>query len=206
MYKSSSQDNRRAYHSINRVLQQSHCSQSQFFQGLLFRTLERCFEILPFFICYIWLISVVNIPLNDASLDANYQYCDISSLQDTLQFFIFSLLIFFICQLIFSYLGQRQSFLGSYKIIKTYRQNLIDKVRQLPLGTLSRYRSGQLADILTDDIKRVESIFTHLAADLFSAIATPIILLIMLIFIDWKLAFVLVIGVPFAWLFSALVR
>ncbi len=103
-------------------------------------------------------------------------------------FFSLILVVLFFVQLIFAYLGQRQSFLGSYLIIKNYRERLINRVRQLPLGSLYQYRSGQLAEVLTQDIKRIESIFTHVAADVFSAVVAPLIWLIILLWFDWLLA------------------
>lgn len=179
--------------SVERVIYQSACSARQFYWGLVWRVLERGFEVLPFLLCYFWLNQVFSVDVTVAEKavieTANIEVAGV---------FACLLFITFICQLICSYLGQQQSFLGSYRIMAAYREQLIDRVRQLPLGSLYQYRSGQLADILTDDVKRIESIFTHLAADLFSAALMPLILLFGLLWLDWRLSLSLIIGLPLA--------
>ena len=176
--------------SIERVIRHSGCSARQFYWGLALRALERCFEMLPLLLCYVWLDSVLFGGMDAAS--------DTSSYQHTVWVFALALLAVFLCQLLCSWLGQRQSFMGSYRIMEGYRERLIDRVRQLPLGRLYQYRAGQLSDVLTDDVKRVESIFTHIAADVFAAAVAPLLVLMGLIWVDWVLAVSLVIGLPVA--------
>ena len=73
-----------------------------------------------------------------------------------------------------------------------------DNTNSGQLGNLYQYRSGQLAEILTQDIKRIESIFTHIAADVFSATVAPLCWFLGLLWLDWQLALSLIIGLPLA--------
>jgi ATP-binding cassette subfamily B protein IrtB len=198
--------------SIRRVIQQSHCSPAQFYQGLLYRTIERCIEIMPMLVCFAWVYAIQtnsalvqvswlglfpDIALSTAELAGNAQ--GVSQMKSQhLGLFTLVLISLFIIQLIFSYLGQRQSVLGSYHIIQGYRERLINRVRQLPLGKIYQHRSGQLAEMLTQDIKRIESIFTHISADLCSAIFAPFIWIMALLWLDWQLALSLISGLPLA--------
>ncbi|AFJ01557.1 HlyB/MsbA family ABC transporter [Methylophaga frappieri] len=179
--------------SIRRVIRRSDCSAGEFYWGLCLRVLERCFEILPLLVCYFWLINVLN---GNAVADGQTVW-GIAGL----------LLAIFMGQLLCSWRGQHHSFMGSYHIMQSYRARLIDRVRQLPLGQLYHYRTGQLADILTDDIKRVEGIFTHVAADVFAAGVTPVLWFVVLLYLDWQLATALIVGLPFAcWILNAAKR
>lgn len=184
--------------SIRRVINRSECSATQFYQGLILRSVERCFESMPMFIGFSWLYSIKTGQPYAPLGWLNSLELGLVEPRNEAVFYTVLLLLVFICQLTLAYLGQRQSFLGSYHIIQGYRERLIDRARQLPLGTLYRYRAGQLAEMLTQDIKRIESIFTHVAADLFSATATPVIWLLFLFFLDWQLSLSLLAGLPLA--------
>jgi sulfate-transporting ATPase/ATP-binding cassette subfamily B protein len=203
--------------SIRRVIQQSHCSPAQFYQGLLYRTIERCIEIMPMLVCFAWVYTIqTNSSLVEVSWlwlfpDIALSTIELSTVElagsthdasqmksQNIGLFTLLLISLFILQLIFSYLGQRQSVLGSYHIIQGYRERLINRVRQLPLGNIYQHRSGQLAEMLTQDIKRIESIFTHISADLCSAIFAPFIWIIALLWLDWQLALSLIAGLPLA--------
>lgn len=186
--------------SIRRVIKHSHRSPAQFYQGLVYRTVERCLEVLPMCVCFAWIYSVQNkqpllgIRWQDTIFDMGKD----SLVSQDILFCSLLLLSLFTLQLCFAYLGQKQSFLGSYSIIHSYRESLIAQVRLLPLGSLYQYRPGQLAEMLTQDIKRIESIFTHIAADVFSASVAPVIWLIALLWLDWKLSLSLIAGLPMA--------
>jgi ATP-binding cassette subfamily B protein IrtB len=184
--------------SIQRVIARSECSSNQFYQGLVYRCIERCLEIVPMVVCFLWLFSLQGEYSREFNswLSSNIQ--PIGGLSAKVVFFTGVLLCLFVFQILFAFLGQRQSFLGSYRIMQGYRERLIDRTRQLPLGTLYQYRSGQLAEMLTQDIKRIESIFTHIAAELFSAWVAPLVWLILLFLVDKKLALSLIAGLPLA--------
>lgn len=186
--------------SIRRVIRHSHSSAAQFYQGLVYRTLERCLEVMPICVCFAWIYSVQNnAPLLGIRWqDTIFDLGEDSLVSQDILFCSLLLLSLFILQLCCAYLGQKQSFLGSYSIIQSYRVSVIAQVRQLPLGSLYQYRSGQLAEMLTQDIKRIEAIFTHIAADVFSASVAPIIWLIALLWLDWQLALSLIAGLPLA--------
>ncbi len=175
--------------SILRVIKHSHCSAHQFYWGLALRTVERGFETLPFVICFYWLTTelkdTTSVPEGNPPGDSFFTL-------------LFLLLAIFIGQLFFAYKGQKQSFMGSYRIMASYRERIIARIRCLPLAQLYQYRAGHLSDILIDDIKKIESIFTHIAADLFAAAMLPLMLFSGLLWFDWQLALSLVAGLPLA--------
>lgn len=171
---------------INRVIQHSGRSPAQFYTGLIWQIIERCLGLVPIVICYFWLVHVLSHD-NAASAD---------SLLPLL--LVLALLGVFLLQLLFANWGLRNSFVGSYHIMGGYREQTLNRVHQLPLGTLHRYRVGQLSDVLTDDINRVETIFTHLAAELFATAAIPLMFFLVLLWVDWRLTLALAASFPFA--------
>jgi sulfate-transporting ATPase/ATP-binding cassette subfamily B protein len=90
------------------------------------------------------------------------------------------------------------SFLGSYALTISYRGRLIDHLQRLPLGIFGRQRIGQMAAVITDDVKRVEDIFTHLTAELLAAVSVPLLFALVLAWVDWRLTLLLLISLPLA--------
>ncbi|MEG2029952.1 MAG: ABC transporter ATP-binding protein [Janthinobacterium sp.] len=158
---------------LRRVVKLSGKSARPFYLGLGLRFLERALALGPFLAAFAW--------LHGAAGGSGFAPGDIGAL-----LLVLALLLGgqFLC----AYLGQLLCFLGSYSLISGYRERVIDKVRRLPLSALRRRRAGQLAEVLSEDVKNVESIFTHVTADLITAVSVPLAFLAALAWLDWRLA------------------
>ncbi len=172
---------------ILRVIQRSERSSSQLFSGLMWRIAERLLDVLPVLVCFWWLQAVLMADVGGSS-EVTPSIIMVTAL----------LVGIFALQLFCAIHGQKNSFLGSYSIMGGYREKLLDRVHQLPLGALYRYRIGQLTDMVTDDVLRVENIFTHLLIEVLISLLIPVVLVAGLIWVDWQLALSLIIGMPFA--------
>lgn len=91
----------------------------------------------------------------------------------------------------FAFGGQKCCFLNSYQIIERYRQGLLERVRNMPIGVLRGRQVGHMADLLTDDINRVEAIFAHVLADFVAAAGLALTTILLLAAIEWRLALAL---------------
>lgn len=100
-------------------------------------------------------------------------------------------------QLICSWFGQLDSFLVGYKVMKHYREALANHVRRLTTGYLRQFRLGTLSALLTDHVRRIEEIFTHLLPEVVTGIASSLILFLVLLAIQPQLALALLALVPF---------
>lgn len=169
-----------------RVMQWSGRSSSQFVSGIIWRVFERLLEAVPMVVCFLWVQSVMNAETGLA--DEGYSALTMAAV----------LGVVFIAQLGCAMVGQRNSFLGSYFIMGGYREKLLDRVQQLPLGTLYKYRTGQLTDMVTEDVHRIENIFTHLAIEVLTSFIVPVMLVLGLMGFNWELAVSLLVGLPFA--------
>jgi len=151
-------------------------------RGLALRVLERICAIAPFFLGYLWLEEIVSGGSSDGSIALLAVY----------------LAVCLAGQLLCSYLGQLHCFLGAYDLMIGYRERVIDHIGRLPLGFSQAQRAGQLAGLVTEDVKRVEDIFTHIAAEMVTAAAVPLAYLAVLAWVDWRLSLGLVVTLPLA--------
>lgn len=176
---------------FTRVLRAGGRRPRRFYLGLSLRVLERIFSIAPFFLAYAWFDALLQ--NRGTGLERVPAVGD-----DGQMLYAIALAALLVGQLVFSYLGQLQSFTGAYEITGAYRETVIDHVRRLPLGALQQQSSGRLASVLTDDVNRVEKIFTHLTAEWVAAAAVPLLFVAALVWIDWRLALSLVVTLPLA--------
>lgn len=168
-----------------RVIRKSRRSPAKIYLGLLLRVVERAFSIAPYFLAWYWLLDMP--PFASATSDHSSWAAP-----------AVILVVLLLGQITFSYFSQMNSFLGSYDLTLSYRERLIDHLRQLPLGVFARQRVGQLSSVMTDDVKRLEDVFTHLTAELLAAVSVPVLFAICLVWVDWRLALALLITWPLA--------
>ncbi|MFC6338655.1 ATP-binding cassette domain-containing protein [Pseudomonas sp. CCM 7891] len=145
--------------------------------GLGLRVLERACAIAPFFLGFVWLQGGTTASLLWLTL---------------------GLLGLLAAQLVCSHFGQLNSFLGGYELMHGYRQQLLDHVARLPLGALRQERIGQLGERLTEDVKRIETIFTHVLGELLAALTVPLLFMLVLVWVDWRLTLALLVTLPLA--------
>ncbi|WP_279452673.1 ABC transporter ATP-binding protein [Aeromonas hydrophila] len=172
---------------ILRVIQRSERSSSPLLSGMIWRIAERLLDVLPMLVCFWWLQAVLMADVGGSS-----------KVTPSLVIVTALLVGIFALQLFCAIHGQKNSFIGTYLIMGGYREKLLDRVHQLPLGALYRYRTGQLTDMVTDDVLRIENIFTHLVIEVLTTLLIPVVLVAGLMWIDWQLALSLIIGMPCA--------
>ncbi len=172
---------------ILRVIQRSERSSSPLISGMIWRIAERLLDVLPMLVCFWWLQAVLMADVGDSS-----------EVTPSLVMITALLVAIFALQLFCAIHGQKNCFLGTYSIMGGYREKLLDRVHQLPLGALYRYRTGQLTDMVTDDVLRIENIFTHLVIEVLTTLLIPVVLVAGLMWVDWQLALSLIIGIPCA--------
>lgn len=174
--------------SIQRIIRRSGAPTSALALGLTLRMLERCCEVLPYLLCWLWLGAVLETPAPGFAWVASPRWLALA------------LACLFAVQWRFAFSGQKRCFLNSYQIIERYRRRLLERVRSMPIGVLRGRQVGHMADLLTDDINRVESIFAHVLADFVAAAGLALTAILLLAVIEWRLALALAGSVPLAML------
>ncbi|ODP31676.1 ABC transporter ATP-binding protein [Pandoraea sp. ISTKB] len=91
-------------------------------------------------------------------------------------------------------------FAGAYAMMGSARLRIADHLRRLPMGWFSRQRGGDLGARLTSDLELIEHLWSHFLGVFLSGLAAPVFLLSFLFLVDWRLACVVTMGLPIAWL------
>lgn len=94
---------------------------------------------------------------------------------------------------------------ATFNILKTIRQQLVRKLPRLPLGTVLDTSSGQLKETLVDQVDSMETTLAHLFPEMTANIVAPLLTVVYLFILDWRLALLLLAVFPVAFVFMMLV-
>lgn len=174
---------------LSGLLCYSASGRRQFLRGIVLRTLAQLFAVVPFFIA--WLT------LRELQPGADGQIWG---------WLWGGLAVCLLAQLLLSHFGQLDCFLGSYALMSKYRQVLADHLRRLPLGWFQQHRIGSTSALLTDQVRRVEDIFSHILPEVVLGLATPLLFALLLLAVDPLLTLALfatlIPGVALLWLMT----
>ena len=90
---------------------------------------------------------------------------------------------------------------ATFSILKTIQQLLLAKLPKLPLGTVMETSSGKLKQIIVDQVDSMETTLAHLFPEMTANIAAPVLTLIYLFLLDWRLALLSLVVFPVAFFF-----
>ena len=82
---------------------------------------------------------------------------------------------------------------------------LLAKLPRLPLGTVMDTSSGKLKQIIVDQVDGMETTLAHLFPEMTANIAAPVLTLIYLFVLDWRLALLSLVVFPVAFFFMMMV-
>jgi ATP-binding cassette subfamily B protein len=80
----------------------------------------------------------------------------------------------------------------------TFRRHLAARLGRVPIGWFSRRRTGELAKVVGEDVSAVHPFIAHAPGELVSAFVVPLVSLIYLFTIDWRLTLITLIPVVLA--------
>ncbi|MEU4546790.1 ABC transporter ATP-binding protein [Nonomuraea dietziae] len=80
----------------------------------------------------------------------------------------------------------------------TFRRQLAARLGRVPIGWFSRRGTGELAKVVGDDVGAVHPFIAHTPGELVSAFVVPLVSLIYLFTIDWRLTLITLIPVVLA--------
>ena len=90
---------------------------------------------------------------------------------------------------------------ATFNILKTIRQLLLAKLPKLPLGTVMDTSSGQLKQTIVDQVDGMETTLAHLFPEMTANIAAPVLTILYLFVLDWRLALLSLAVFPVAFFF-----
>ncbi|MEO0596379.1 MAG: ABC transporter ATP-binding protein, partial [Chloroflexota bacterium] len=152
-------------------------------RGMLWSFLEGGFIAYPMLLLYLALVTLYNDTLNNG----------------TVAWLTGGLVVIFAGQYIFSYLGYVTLVKADTQTQRRLRLFLSDYLRRLPLGFFSKRDVGYIDALFITTIELLE---TRLSMTLFiSSIVAPSLIFLFALFIDWRMALAMVVGMPIAMLF-----
>ena len=77
---------------------------------------------------------------------------------------------------------------AAFNTLKDIRNALVEKMLRLPLGYFEENGSGRLKTMLVDNIEGIEKTLAHMLPEMTGNLAGPIVLIIWMYFIDWRVA------------------
>ncbi|WP_250907134.1 ABC transporter ATP-binding protein [Nonomuraea sp. NEAU-A123] len=80
----------------------------------------------------------------------------------------------------------------------SFRRQLAARLGRVPIGWFSRRRTGELAKVVGDDVSAVHPFIAHTPGELASAFVVPLVSLVYLFAIDWRLTLITLIPVGLA--------
>ncbi|MGW7272594.1 ABC transporter ATP-binding protein [Streptomyces sp. NPDC054864] len=80
----------------------------------------------------------------------------------------------------------------------TFRRQLAARLGRVPIGWFSRRRTGELAKVVGEDVGAVHPFIAHTPGELVSAFVVPLVSLVYLFTVDWRLTLITLIPVVLA--------
>ena len=90
---------------------------------------------------------------------------------------------------------------ATFGILKTIRQKLLAKLPRLPLGTVMDTQSGKIKEIIVDQVDSMETTLAHLFPEMTANIVAPVLTVVYLFILDWRLALLSLAVFPVAFIF-----
>lgn len=102
-------------------------------------------------------------------------------------------------------LALSQSHKGTYRILKDIRLKVLEKLPKLSLGSVMDVSSGKMKQVIIDQIEGMEVTLAHLIPEMTANIVGPILVIIYLFVIDWRLALLSLVSIPLGMVFMMII-
>lgn len=91
---------------------------------------------------------------------------------------------------------------ATFSVLKTIRQEILSKLPKLPLGTVTDMSSGKMKQMIVDQVDGMETTLAHLFPELTANIAAPILIIVYLFVLDWRMALLALVSIPVGMIFA----
>ena len=102
----------------------------------------------------------------------------------------------FLLRAILYSLALSMSHRATFSILKSIREQLLAKLPKMPLGTVMDTPSGQMKQIIVDQVESMERPLAHLLPEMTANIFGPVCILIYLLILDWRMALLSLVSIP----------
>ena len=89
-----------------------------------------------------------------------------------------------------------QSHKATFAILKSIREKVLEKLPKMPLGTILDTSSGQMKQVIVDQVESMERPLAHLLPEMTANVLGPVCILIYLFVLDWRMALLSLVSIP----------
>jgi len=97
-----------------------------------------------------------------------------------------------------------QSHQAAYSILRNLRLQLANKLTRLPVGYVLERDSGVIKKVMENDVEELERFLAHNIPETISSAFVPLLVLLYLVFVDWRLTLAMLLFIPAAGFFYIL--
>lgn len=118
--------------------------------------------------------------------------------------YIFAILVGFLGSVLFHEVSTIISHNLAYRIIEDKRKLLADKLSRLSMGDVEKKSSGQWSQFMVETLDKMEKPIAHVIPEVIANIIIPIVLIVIIFVLDWRIGIANLLTIPLGLLFSAL--
>ena len=85
---------------------------------------------------------------------------------------------------------------ATFSILKEIRELILQKLPKMPLGTVVDTPSGEMKQVIVDQVESMERPLAHLLPEMTSNLLAPVCILLYLFFLDWRMALLSMVSIP----------
>lgn len=118
--------------------------------------------------------------------------------------YIFAVFMGFLASILFHEISTIISHNLAYRIIEDKRKLLADKLSKISMGEVERKSSGQWSQFMVETLDKMEKPIAHVIPEVIANIFIPIVLIITIFIMDWRIGIANLLTIPLGLLFSML--
>ena len=118
--------------------------------------------------------------------------------------YIFAILVGFLGSVLFHEVSTIISHNLAYRIIEDKRKLLADKLSRISMGDVEKKSSGQWSQFMVETLDKMEKPIAHVIPEVIANIIIPIVLIVIIFVLDWRIGIANLLTIPLGLLFSAL--
>ena len=85
---------------------------------------------------------------------------------------------------------------ATFSILKSIREKILEKLPRMPLGTILDTSSGQMKQVIVDQVESMERPLAHLLPEMTANVLGPVCILVYLFILDWRMALLSLVSIP----------
>lgn len=109
------------------------------------------------------------------------------------------MLICFIGKAVCAYFATWTAHKAAYTCLTDLRLQIIRHLKKLSLGFFQERKTGDLTNVVQHDVEQVEGYLAHGLPEIMSATILPAVVFLVMLWVDWRLALVMITGLPLMW-------